>query len=584
MLTVRLSAADLLRAIAAAAVAAVIATQSAQAAQAKTPTPLYSFCSSGAFPDCLDGEIVSYFGGVGALIQAINGDFYGTTALGGTGGGDFGGGGYGGGTVFRITPSGKLTTLYSFCSQGGSNCPDGELPISSLVVAASGDLYGTTSGGGTGGDGTAFKITPSGNLTTVYTFCSQTDSQGNCLDGSGPSGLIQATDGNLYGTAGGGANGGGTVFRLTLDGKLTTLYSFCSQMDLQGYCLDGDGPSALIEASDGNFYGTTRGGGANASPSQIDGTVFKITPSGELTTLYSFPSPSGGYLPVAGVIQATDGNLYGTTADGGGTSSLGTLFRITPGGDLSTLYIFCSQPDCADGASPETALIQATDENLYGTAGTIFQLTLGGTFTVLCSPGTANGLMQGTGGALYGTAAGSGSNGAGAVFRLSSGLGPFVALKPTSGKAGTAVRILGADLTGASGVTFNGTAATFTVISKSEIATTVPAGAITGTVEVVTPLRTLNSNLEYIVEPKTSSPVFSPKGGTYTGSQTVSIIDRTAGSTIYYTTDGTSPATSSTALTYAGPISVNATETLKAVALGADDELSTIATAVYKVD
>ena len=207
------------------------------------------------------------------LVQATNGDFYATTA---------GGGANGGGTVFRITPSGTLTTLYSFCSQSG--CTDGAGPYAGLVQATNGDFYGTTQLGGANSRGTVFKINPSGTLTTLYSFCSQ----GGCTDGAYPyAGLIQATNGDFFGTTpAGGANGYGTVFKIAAGGTLTTLYSFCSQSG----CTDGASPHAgLVQATNGDHYGTTTSGGANGPGT---GTVFRITPSGTLTTLYSFCSQS----------------------------------------------------------------------------------------------------------------------------------------------------------------------------------------------------------------------------------------------------------------------------------------------------
>lgn len=180
-----------------------------------------------------------------ALVQATDGNLYGTTANGGANGD---------GTIFRITPSGTLTTIYSFCSQPG--CADGLEPYGVLIQATTGDLYGTTSHGGTANSGTVFRITPSGTLTTLYTFCSQS----NCVDGANPyGGLVQAIDGNLYGTTShGGTLGVGTVFKITPSGTLTMLYSFCSQNN----CMDGIQPyAALVQATDGNFYGTTFYGG-----------------------------------------------------------------------------------------------------------------------------------------------------------------------------------------------------------------------------------------------------------------------------------------------------------------------------------
>src|SRR5579872_3530376 len=145
--------------------------------------------------------------------------------------------------------------------------------------------------------------------------------------------LVQGTDGNLYGTTQyGGKNDFGTVFRLSLSGTLTTLYSFCSQSQ----CVDGSLPDAgLVQGTDGNLYGTTFWGGT-----QDQGTIFKITPSGSLTTLYSFctlANCADGENPHAGLVQASDGNFYGTTSAGGPTNS-GVIFRITPGGKLTPLY------------------------------------------------------------------------------------------------------------------------------------------------------------------------------------------------------------------------------------------------------
>src|ERR1035437_8809971 len=196
-----------------------------------------------------------------------------------------------------------LTTIHRFCSQSG--CPDGSDPFAGLVQATNGDLYGTTLSGGTSGtntNGTVFKITPGGTLTTLYSFCSQT----NCTDGADPyAGLVQAANGNFYGTTYyGGTNHRGTVFKITQGGTLTTLYSFCSQTN----CTDCEGPLAgLVQAANGDFYGTTQYAGANGG-----GTAFKITPGGTLTTLYSFCSQTNctdGADPYAGLVQAANGDF-----------------------------------------------------------------------------------------------------------------------------------------------------------------------------------------------------------------------------------------------------------------------------------
>jgi uncharacterized repeat protein (TIGR03803 family) len=434
-----------------------------------TFTTLHSFDGTdGATPDAV-------------LVQGANGNFYGTTINGGA---------TSNGTVFKITASGTLTTLHSF------DGTDGAYPFAGLVQATNGNFYGTTDDGGVNvcggsGCGTVFKITPSGNLTTLHSF--------DGTDGYAPeAGLVQG-NGNFYGTTrAGGASNDGTVFKITASGTLTTLYSFCSQTG----CTDGAYPQAgLVQGIDGKFYGTTEEGGANSN-----GTVFKITPSGTLTTLHSFDGTDGAF-PQAGLVQGTDGKLYGTTEEEGGANSYGTVFKITPSGTLTTLHSF----DETDGAYPFAGLVQATDGNFYGTTtqagangyGTVFTITPSGTVTTLHSFDDADGaysqagLVQDTNGKFYGTTEKGGANGDGTVLSLSVGLGPFVVTQPTSGTVGAAVKILGTNLTGATSVTFNGTAATFTVKSKSEITTTVPLGATTGTVQVVTPGGTLSSNVPF---------------------------------------------------------------------------------------
>jgi len=432
-----------------------------------TLTTLHNFDSTdGAWP---------YAG----LLQATDGNFYGTTQMGGANDACNGSNtsGYTGcGTVFKITLSGTLTSLYSFCAL--SSCADGDNPYAALVQGTDGNFYGTTQFGGASGYGTVFKITPSGALTTLYGFDYK---DGGQLEGA----LVQGTDGNFYGTTvEGGTAGYGTVFKITPSGALTTLYSFCSGYYLSGAkieCADGMAPSfygSLVQGTDGNFYGTTTWGGANdlcrLSAYIVGcGTVFKITPSGTLTTLYSFCSQSGctdGSQPDAGLVQATDGNLYGTTSSGG-AHGFGSVFKITPGGTLTALYSFGSQTNCADGNSPFAPLVQDTDGNFYGT-------TLGG-----------------------------GANYDGTVFSLSVGLGPFVKTQPTSGPAGAVIIILGNNLGGATGVSFNGTPAAFTVVSDTEIQTTVPTGATPGPVQVTTANGTLNSNVAFNVTGLQSPPI-----------------------------------------------------------------------------
>jgi uncharacterized repeat protein (TIGR03803 family) len=490
-----------------------LCAMTAAALPAQTFTTLHSF-------DGTDGAAPI------ALVQATDGNLYGTTS--GTvdiaGSTSFG-------SVFNMTPSGTPATLYRFCK----GCEEGIYPVAGLVQATNGDFYGTTGSGGTHREGALFEITPSGTPTLLYDFCPQS----GCKPGFySEAVLIQAANGDLYGTTDyGGPNNGGAVFKVSPSGKVSAVYDFCSLSE----CADGAQPRAgVVQAGNGDFNGTTYYGGANVNcPEGHEtvgcSTIFKITAGGKLTTLYNFCSQSGcadGGLPSV-LVQGTDGYFYGRTAYGG-ANNYGTVFKITADGTLTTLYSFCSQTACADGEGPG-AFIQATDGNFYGTTayggtndtcsilgqqstcGTMFKITPTGTLTTLynfCSQGGKSctdgdfpaGLMQATNGEFYGTTAEGGDNachgvpGCGTIFTLSVGLGPFVETQPTSGKVGAAVNILGTDLTGVTSVTFNGTAAAFEVVSSSEITTTVPVGASSGTVQVVT-TGTLSSNVPFRVLP-----------------------------------------------------------------------------------
>ena len=324
-----------------------------------------------------------------ALIEASDGRFYGTTRDG----------------VFKITPAGELTTLHSFSGSGPNAA------YAALIEASDGSFYGTTVNGGAGDRGTVFKITPAGELTTLHSFSGP--------DGSDPNAaLIEASDGSFYGTTEeGGAGNAGTVFRITPSGELTTLHSFSGP--------DGFYPeAALIEASDGSFYGTT---GTEFARGAIGGTVFRITPSGELTTLHSFSGPDGSD-PIAALIEASDGSFYGTTRDGGAFDG-GTVFKITPAGELTTVHSF-SGPD---GSDPNAALIEASDGSFYGTTrddgafdggtGTVFRITPAGELTTLHSFNGPDGsspyaaLIETSDGNFYGTTYSGGARGGGVVFR-----------------------------------------------------------------------------------------------------------------------------------------------------------------------
>jgi uncharacterized repeat protein (TIGR03803 family) len=381
---------------------------------AGTLKTVHSFCSR---TDCADGEYT-----YAVPVQATDGHLYGTTYLGGAN--DLG-------TIFKLSTTGTLTTLHSFAGT------DGREPLAGLVQAANGSMYGTTYAGGSKGDGVVFKITASGTFTTLHSFCSQMA----CADGQNPfAGLVQGIDGNLYGTTlAGGAHGDGTIFKITPGGTLTTLHSFCSQSG----CTDGEFPqTGLIQAIDGNFYGTTILGGAYGN-----GTIFKITPTGTLTALYSVCSqvgcPDGNYL-YAPLTQATDGNLYGIMQIGG-SNGYGTIFKITTTGTLTTLYSFCSQSGCADGEYPAGGLVQDTNGTLYGTTsdgganghGTIFSLSMGLSPFVETQPasGKVGATVKILGNSLIGTSAVT-FNGTPATFTVTSST--FItATVPTGATTGT---------------------------------------------------------------------------------------------------------------------------------------------------
>jgi uncharacterized repeat protein (TIGR03803 family) len=322
------------------------------------------------------------------------------------------GGSSGLGTVFKITPAGQESVLYSFV--GGS---DGATPSGSLILASDGNLYGTTGSGGSG-SGTVFKITLTGTEGVLYAFSGG-------ADGQFPSGgLIQANDGQLYGTtAVGGLANAGTVFVVNLSGSEKVLYSFSGAPD--GYEPFG----SLIQATDGDLYGLALGGCKGY------GCVFRVTLAGAETILHSFVQGIDGAGPFGSLIQASDGNLYGMTSGGGvaaGVNPPGTVFRISLDGIESTVHNFLGG---SDGTYPEGSLIQASDGNLYGltsgggssaiNVGVAFKISLSGSETILYSfaggidaAAPRRDLVQGTDGHFYGTSLTGGTNGFGTVFRI----------------------------------------------------------------------------------------------------------------------------------------------------------------------
>ena len=438
----------------------------------------------------------------GSVVQATDGNFYGTTTSGGI---------YKGGNVLRMTPDGKIGSIYSFCSQ--TNCADGQSPQTAPVLGSDGALYGVTWTGGTGvyggGNGVVYRLTLEGEITVLHTFYSCYP----CVDGSLPNGMILASDGNFYGTTNYGGTGGvGTIFEISSTGDLKILYSFCSQAN----CVDGEYAAyPPVQGNDGNFYGTTLAGGTEGG-----GVFYQITPAGAYQVLHNFCNLPTGDCPEGaypyGIVKGADGNFYGTT--------IGVVFKITPAGQYTKLYSFDYNGRLGE-AYPQLTL--GGDGNLYGilggasyaswapqTLGGIYEVTPAGAFTPLyafCQCGSTAGyapldpLFQGTDGNFYGTTAYNGYTGTdkfsgyGTVFKLSTGLSPLVETAPVAGPVGKSVLILGNGLTGSTSVTFNGVEAKFTVESDTYIKATVPKGATTGTVSVVTPSGTLNSNPQFVV-------------------------------------------------------------------------------------
>jgi uncharacterized repeat protein (TIGR03803 family) len=430
----------------------------ASESRAQTVDVVYSF----------DGSNASQ-GPEGTPAQGRDGKLYGTAY------------GLTSGAIFRLATNGPLNQLFAL------NGTDGANPSSGVTLASDGNFYGTTMFGGSAGVGVLFKLTPGGNYTILHEFAGG-------ADGAYPEGSpLQASDGNLYGTTH-GLPGSCTVYKYSKLGIYSVLATLAST--------DGSGlEGPLLQGSDGNLYGTASQGGANGF-----GTIFKMTTTGTVISHYSFTGHGDGAAPIGGLIQGTDGNFYGM-AGGGGKYTFGTIFKITPKVAFSTLYSFQGGP--GDGAFPGSGLVQGTDGNLYGATvsggidgyGTVFQVSTSGAYRLLYSFQAATGevpltaLLQDTSGKFYGSAGGGGANGYGTIFSLDMGLGPFVTFVVPVGRAGQAAQILGQGLTGTTSVTFNGVAATsFKVLADTYMTAVVPSGATTGPVVVTTPTGSLKGN------------------------------------------------------------------------------------------
>jgi uncharacterized repeat protein (TIGR03803 family) len=372
--------------------------------QPPVETLLYSF---GGNPVSYTDSLAPFAG----LIEARDGNFYGTASTGGA---------YGAGTVFKVTTAGVQSIVHSF---GANGAGDGLLPSGNLLQGPDGTLYGTTLSGGSSGSGTVFKITAQGAESVLVSFAGGSDSD------APESPLVLDSEGNLYGTASaGGGHNDGTVFKVTPQGAETVLWSF-------GGTADGEAPAAgLTLGRDGNYYGTTFKGGAHGG-----GTIFRITPTGTLTTLHAFGGTAGdGYWPFAGLILGSDGNFYGATVNDLNDRG-GTVYRMTPDGTVSILHTFTGLISSSDAAVPYGPLVEDVNGNFYGTTlegglygqGAVYEITAAGTESVLYSfagvgvvagrkdgAGPDGNLTLGTDGYLYGLTSGGGANDYGTVFRL----------------------------------------------------------------------------------------------------------------------------------------------------------------------
>jgi uncharacterized repeat protein (TIGR03803 family) len=429
-------------------------------AGAQTVTTLYNFVGGKT-----SGENPWYV----TLVQGTNGELYGTT---------YGGGTKGLGTFFEVTTSGTFTLLHSFT--GGA--ADGANPTGGLTLGTDGNFYGTTQQGGANLQGTVFQMTTAGVITVLHSFESVTD-------GAFPWGPpIEGTDGNFYGTTSAGKGQDGLVYKVTSTGTYTTIYTFTA--------IYGNYPIAPpTQGTDGNLYIPASLGGTDEC-----GTIVKISTAGVLQGSYDFPCGAGGAFPIGPLVQAANGNFYSTTQDGG-TSGRGTIYQITTGLVATVLHSF--DATFGDGQYPGAGLLLATDGNYYGSAaeggtyddGILFNTTTGGTYKDLYSFNNSVNLMQmsplsppvqDTNGTLYGVTEFGGTDDEGIVYSLNMGLPAFVNSPLFSGRQGGSVLILGQHLTETSKVTFNGVAADFVVKSDTHLSATVPTGATSGYIEVTT--------------------------------------------------------------------------------------------------
>jgi uncharacterized repeat protein (TIGR03803 family) len=465
------------------------------------------------------------------MSQGQDGDLYSTIQTNGS---------YQYGSVYKMSTSGGYTLLYSFCGEGSPCASTGANPTGGVTLGWDGNLWGTTYNGGKDGAGTAFKMTPAGDLTSLYSFT-------NGKDDSAPTyTLLQGQDGNMYGVSEAQYEGQyGSFFKLTTKGKISA-YPF-------DYT-DGSSPNLPVQGTDLNFYGTTQGGGNAACAC---GVIYKATAAGKITVLHNFSgyvssTQYDGARPIGILVEGADGSYYGTTYQGGEYNA-GTVFKITPSGTYTLLHSFSFQAPTYDGQLPIAGLTLGTDGNFYGTTayggtqngGAIFEITPAGKETVLynfCVVSCYDGfipttpMVLHTDGIFYGNTAGN-SNGGSVFYSFKTKLKPFVKLVTWSGKDGASAEILGQGFTGTTAVSFNGIAAKFDNVSDTYMTATVPTGALTGPVTVTTFSSSLKSDRNFLVTPQIAS--FAPTSGVVGTSVTITGVSLTQTTAV---TIGTKPA------------------------------------------
>jgi uncharacterized repeat protein (TIGR03803 family) len=405
------------------------------------------------------------------------------------------------GTIFRATPDGAVTVLYNFSG------PDGQNPDSGLVLGTDGNLYGTATRGGLNNDGTVFKITPAGQFTKLHDFTNS--------DATPRGGVVQGKNGSFYGTTC-SQFGPWTGYSITAAGKFKHLTNSIPPCPFSG----------LILGADGKFYGTSQVGGTSSH-----GTVFSMTAAGGVKIVYSFDYTHGAYVfsPVA---QGNDGLLYGTTS-GGGASQEGVVFKLSTNGKKLTLLREFNSNSGTDGSGPFAGVVAATDGNFYGATsggansgsvpnGNVFGITSSGAYSDIFAFDDVHGTlaeatpMQHTNGKIYGLTVRGGPHlgEQGVIYQVDLGLPNFVSTLTRWGSAGQSVEILGTGLTGATSVQFGSAPASFTVVSDSYMTAEIPADGSSGLITVSTPTGVLISNRSFFVVPTISaiSPTSGPVG------------------------------------------------------------------------